>query len=200
MNKTQLKLFWWVFGIVTALGVVIVTAYFLTRPKEKQAITQTTESSSISSTSKSTTATSELSEDEMNYRLALAALEHSDQPIKEQELFNRVERTIQEAVDYCKNVQYAKDLTFNSDNHLGSSDTYAAMGFAVMVMQRGGNFQYDNSETEIYAGEADDVVQAIVVLKKNGQPNAYFVFNINTYSQGININSHFGSNYEPEFG
>ena len=192
MRKVTLTLI----AVVGALVAVVVTLLFFQQGERKE-VTQPSSSSTYSSSSTEESSQEPLTTNEINYTKALAMMEHSDRPVIDERKAS-VAKAINEAVSYAKTVTKLKDVQLTLENHLSMTDEPLALGFIAIINE--GGFVFDEAELQVFESDSADVLQFLLVLKKEGEDNSYWVGNYNTYVSGLSFTSIWGYVYSGAYG
>ncbi|MGX9845611.1 hypothetical protein ACR3IL_10045 [Streptococcus iniae] len=135
--------------------------------------------------------------DEKNYRTAKLKLEHpysnSDESQRQQ-----VAKAFDEAIKMISQANHLTEVKGTLDNHFSMSQDGMTQTLAMAILVN--NYNYDSSQLEVTKSENDDVVQFLIVLKKAGQDNCYFVGNFNTTVNQIQLKSYVGGAIGGSFG
>ncbi|HFI0144897.1 TPA: hypothetical protein ACGOR8_001975 [Streptococcus suis] len=183
-------------AVIVVLSLVVVTLLFFQKGDRKAEILET----SSTSTSMSSTIESShlpLTNNEINYTKALSMMEHSDRLIADERRAH-VAKAINEAIAYANTVKLMKDVQLTVDNHLSMSDEPLALGF-ISIIKLGG-FTFDEAELKVFESDSSDVLQFLMVLKKDGEDNSYWVGNYNTYVSGLSFTSVWGYVFSEAYG
>ncbi|HEM4766530.1 TPA: hypothetical protein U1045_001535 [Streptococcus suis] len=191
MKKSTLFLM----GAVLVLSIIVVTILLFRKGEVEKVTAPSSTTSSISSTKESST--EPLSEDQINYTKALSMMEHSDRPITDSRK-DDVSKAIKEAIAYANSVDKIKDIVYTVENHLSMSDSASATSF-IAIIKRGG-FTFDEAELEVFESDSSDVIQFLMVLKKDGEAKSYWVGNYNVYIAGLTFTSVWGYVYHGTYG
>lgn len=183
-------------AVIVVLLLVVVTLLFFQKDERKAEIL---EASSTSTSMSSTIESSHLplTNNEINYTKALSMMEHSDRLIND-ERRAYVAKAINEAIAYANTVKLMKDVQLTVDNHLSMSDEPLALGF-ISIIKLGG-FTFDEAELKVFESDSSDVLQFLMVLKKDGEDNSYWVGNYNTYVSGLSFTSVWGYVFSEAYG
>ena len=191
MKKSTLFLM----GAVLILSIIVMTILLFRKGEIDKETVPSSTTSSMTSTSESSTEPP--SEDQINYTKALSMMEHSDRPITDSRK-DDVSKAIKEAIAYANSVDKMKDVVYTVENHLSMTDSASATSF-IAIIKKGG-FTFDEAELEVFESDSSDVLQFLMVLKKDGEANSYWVGNYNTYIEGLTFTSVWGYVYHGTYG
>ncbi|WP_449456921.1 hypothetical protein [Streptococcus suis] len=155
------------------------------------------------STEQTSSSSSEVAEiipettDEKNYRTAKLKLEHPYTEATEEQKA-QVAQAFEEAVAYINQTQKVAEVKGTIENHLSMSQEGMNQTLAMALLVNG--YTYQSSELEVTPSNNDDVVQFLLVLKKEGEDNCYFIGNFNTTVHQIQLKSYIGGNIGGTFG
>lgn len=202
MNSRKKKKMQTALAIISIFFVFVMSVVFVltrnnTKSKPTTSSTQSISSSKTSSSS-STSESNELSENDINYRKALATLEQSDKPVENSQLQN-VDSSVREAIAYAKTIEKTSEVELTSENHLDMTDESMALSFIIMFARDGG-YTYDSAKTEVFYSNSSDVLQFLIVLNKKDELNSYWVGNYNILTKSLQFTSYQGSYYWDTFG
>lgn len=155
------------------------------------------------STEQTSSSSSEVAEiipestDEKNYRTAKLKLEHPYTEATEEQKA-QVAQAFEEAVAYINQTQKVAEVKGTIENRLSMSQEGMSQTLAMALLVNG--YTYQSSELEVTPSNNDDVVQFLLVLKKEGEDNCYFIGNFNTTVHQIQLKSYIGGDIGRTFG
>ena len=155
------------------------------------------------STEQTSSSSSEVAEiipettDEKNYRTAKLKLEHPYTEATEEQK-EQVAQAFEEAVAYINQTQKVAEVKGTIENHFSMSQEGMSQTLAMALLVNG--YTYQSSELEVTPANNDDVVQFLLVLKKEGEDNCYFIGNFNTTIRQIQLKAYIGGNIGGTFG
>lgn len=155
------------------------------------------------STEQTSSSSSEVAEiipestDEKNYRTAKLKLEHPYTEATEEQKA-QVAQAFEEAVAYINQTQKVAEVKGTIENHLSMSQEGMSQTLAMALLVNG--YTYQSSELEVTPSNNDDVVQFLLILKKEGEDNCYFIGNFNVTVRQIQIKAYIGGNIGGTFG
>ncbi len=155
------------------------------------------------STEQTSSSSSEVAEiipestDEKNYRTAKLKLEYPYTEATEEQKA-QVAQAFEEAVAYINQTQKVAEVKGTIENHLSMSQEGMNQTLAMALLVNG--YTYQSSELEVTPANNDDVVQFLLVLKKEGEDNCYFIGNFNTTVRQIQLKAYIGGDIGGTFG
>ncbi|MBO4108801.1 hypothetical protein J5583_01180 [Streptococcus suis] len=155
------------------------------------------------STEQTSSSSSEVAEiipestDEKNYRTAKLKLEYPYTEATEEQKA-QVAQAFEEAVVYINQTQKVAEVKGTIENHLSMSQEGMNQTLAMALLVNG--YTYQSSELEVTPANNDDVVQFLLVLKKEGEDNCYFIGNFNTTVRQIQLKAYIGGDIGGTFG
>lgn len=181
-----------VVGLLLCFAVFGIYNNFARTSKEQTPSTEQTSSSSSEVTEIIPETT-----DEKNYRTAKLKLEHPYTEATEEQKA-QVAQAFEEAVAYINQTQKVAEVKGTIENHLSMSQEGMSQTLAMALLVNG--YSYQSSELEVTPANNDDVVQFLLVLKKEGEDNCYFIGNFNTTVRQIQLKAYIGGNIGGTFG
>lgn len=174
----------WLF-VMLGLLVVIFAVIGIVRnmPVKDENSTKTSQTQPSSSSSKEET------EDEKNYRKAKLALDH---PYSEASQADKEAATpnVTIAMDFITSHNNIDDMKGSLENHLYMSQNPMIQTVWIAIHSNG--YSYDPSQLEVLKSDNSDVVQLLMVFKKDGANKVYFTANYNTTVNQIQVTRYFG--------
>lgn len=174
----------WLF-VMLGLLVVIFAVIGIVRnmPVKDENSTKTSQTQQSSSSSKEET------EDEKNYRKAKLALDH---PYSEASQSDKDAATpnVTIAMDFITSHNNIDDMKGSLENHLYMSENPMIQTVWIAIHSNG--YSYDSSQLEVLKSDNSDVVQLLMVFKKDGANKVYFTANYNTTVNQIQVTRYFG--------
>ena len=105
---------------------------------------------------------------------------------------------IEIAVAAMKEDQKVAEVKGTYENRLSMTQNAMVQTFGMAFKING--YQYDASQLEVLKSNSSDVVQFILVLKKEGQENCYFIGNFNTSVQQLQLERYIGGRLGATYG
>lgn len=197
MNITKEHIIWFVLILIIVLlaGIQAIAIFSPDKKAEELKTSQTTQRESSESSFSSEVR--EETSDEKNYRKAKLKLEHpytAAGPEDKQKVADAVEI----AVAAMKEDQKVAEVKGTYENRLSMTQNAMVQTFGMAFKING--YQYDASQLEVLKSNSSDVVQFILVLKKEGQENCYFIGNFNTSVQQLQIERYIGGQLGATYG
>ena len=197
MNITKEHIIWFILILIIVLlaGIQAIAIFSPDKKAEEPKTSQTTQRE-LSESSFSSEVREETS-DEKNYRKAKLKLEHpytAAGPEDKQKVADAVEI----AVAAMKEDQKVAEVKGTYENRLSMTQNAMVQTFGMAFKING--YQYDASQLEVLKSNSSDVVQFILVLKKEGQENCYFIGNFNTSVQQLQLERYIGGRLGATYG
>lgn len=197
MNITKEHIIWFILILIIVLlaGIQAIGIFSPDKKAEEPKTSQTTQRESSESSFSSEVR--EETSDEKNYRKAKLKLEHPYTAAGPEDK-QKVADAIEIAVAAMKEDQKVAEVKGTYENRLSMTQNAMVQTFGMAFKING--YQYDASQLEVLKSNSSDVVQFILVLKKEGQENCYFIGNFNTSVQQLQIERYIGGQLGATYG
>lgn len=169
------KEYWMFVGIVLLVGLFVGMSFLHPHKKSSQTTTVSAEKVMKGKGSSSEELPAE-TENEKNYRQAFLTLERPYGSVHSSEK-EKLSASLFQGLQTLTAAQTVSDVTGTVENHLSmtSQAMLETVGIAFLV----NHYQVDQESLLVTPSKAEDVLQFLVVLKKENSPNAYLIGNWN---------------------
>lgn len=197
MNITKEHIIWFILILIIVLlaGIQAIAIFSPDKKAEEPKTSQTTQRESSESSFSSEVR--EETSDEKNYRKAKLKLEHPYTAAGSEDK-QKVADAVEIAVAAMKEDQKVAEVKGTYENRLSMTQNAMVQTFGMAFKING--YQYDASQLEVLKSNSSDVVQFILVLKKEGQENCYFIGNFNTSVQQLQLERYIGGRLGATYG
>jgi hypothetical protein len=197
LNITKEHIIWFILILIIVLlaGIQAIGIFSPDKKVEEPKTSQTTQRESSESSFSSEV--KEETSDEKNYRKAKLKLEHPYTAAGPEDK-QKVADAIEIAVAAMKEDQKVAEVKGTYENRLSMTQNAMVQTFGMAFKING--YQYDASQLEVLKSNSSDVVQFILVLKKEGQENCYFIGNFNTSVQQLQLERYIGGRLGAAYG
>lgn len=170
-----LKDYWMFVGIVLLVGLFVGMSFLHPHKKSPQTTTAPREKVMKDKGSSSEELPAE-TENEKNYHQAFLALERPYGSVHSSEK-EKLSASLFKGLQTVSSAKNVSDVTGTVENHLSmtSQAMLETVGIAFLV----NHYQVDQESLLVTPSKAEDVLQFLVVLKKENSPNAYLIGNWN---------------------